>query len=300
MAKLGRFKSDEARAAYMSAYDEMAALSPIPYTGRDIETSFGTTHVHTFGAGPGTPLVLVHPLGGNGLCWYPVIEELSRDRVVYTLDTIGTAGRSVQTAPITERAQFGTWLDEVLAGLDTDRAHVLGYSDGGWHASMAAFHNAKRLASLTVIEPGGVVVKLRWSVLFQIMKFAIVPSTKNMARMNEWVMPGVPVSEVEMRAAKASLGYQRHLPWGSVFEDSDLQSITIPSLWIFGGESKICHPAESAGQRVRSNAPQAEVEVYAGLGHGLFFANADIVVPRILEFLRRHDGSARTGTSDTV
>ncbi|NNH70655.1 alpha/beta hydrolase [Nocardia uniformis] len=289
VAKIGRFKSDKARAAYMSAYDDMAALSPIPYTGRDAETCFGTTHVHTFGSGSGTPLVLLHPLGGNGLCWYPVIEELCRDRVVYAPDTIGTAGRSVQTAPITEQAQFGVWLDEVLAGLGADRAHVLGFSDGGWHAAMAGFHQPKRLASLTVIEPGGVIVKLRWSALFQIMRFAIMPSKKNMTRMNEWVMPGVPISEVEMRAAKASLGYQRHLPWGTVFEDTDLQSITIPSLWIFGGESEIVYPAEAAGQRVRAHVPQAEVEVYPGLGHGLFFANADRVVPRVQDFLRRHD-----------
>lgn len=289
MAKIGRFKSDKARAAYMNAYDGMAAISPIPYTGQDVETSFGTTYVHTFGSGSGTPLVLLHPLGGNGLCWSPVIEELSRDRVVYTPDTIGTAGKSVQTAPITEQAQFGAWLDEVLAGLGVDQAHVLGYSDGGWHAAMAGFHNAKRLASLTVIEPGGVVVKLRWSVLLKIMKFAIVPSDKNMDRMNAWSMPGVNVSELEKQAAKASLGYQRHLPWGTVFEDADLQSITIPSLWIFGAESVVCYPAEAAGQRVRSNVKQAEVEVYPGLGHGLFFANSEIVVPRILDFLRRHD-----------
>lgn len=289
MAKIGRFKNDRARAAHLAVYDEMAARSPIPFDEQRVETSFGTTHISRFGSGDATPLVLLHPVGGNGAGWAPVIEGLSADRVVYAPDTIGTPGKSVQTAPITAAADFGTWLDETLAGLGVDRAHLLGYSDGGWQAAVAGLHNAKRLASVTLVETGGV-LKIRWSVLLRIMRFAVAPTERNMRRLNRWLMPGVEVSELDVRAARASVGYRRQLPWGTVLTDAELGSFTIPSLWVFGSESVLVRPAAAAARRVRDRVPAAEVEVFDGLGHGLFFANADIVVPRIVDFLRRHDG----------
>lgn len=130
MAKIGRFKNDEAREAHRRAYDALEVLWPLPSEQFDIPTQFGSTHVRKSGTGPGMPIVLLHPFPGNGLYWHGVIEDFARDRVVYALDTIGSAGRSVQTAPVGQ-ANFAVWFDEVMAGLGVERAHVVGYSQGG-------------------------------------------------------------------------------------------------------------------------------------------------------------------------
>ncbi|MFD2792801.1 alpha/beta fold hydrolase [Promicromonospora vindobonensis] len=126
MARIGRFKSDEAREAYLRTYDAMAELWPAPAVLADVPTSFGSTHVRRFGSGGGVPLVLLAGVLGSSLHWHSVVEDLARDRTVYALDTIGAAGRSVQTAPLTRDADYGTWFAEVLDGLGLDRAHVLG------------------------------------------------------------------------------------------------------------------------------------------------------------------------------
>lgn len=47
MARIGRFKDDEARAAYLRAYDAVADLWPMPATDVDVPTSFGTTRVRS-------------------------------------------------------------------------------------------------------------------------------------------------------------------------------------------------------------------------------------------------------------
>lgn len=100
-------------------------------------TAFGSTRVYFHGRGEATPLVLLPPLGGNGLCWYPLIGHLPTDRTVITPDTIGTPGRSEQTAPVTNVGEFAAWLDELLAALGVGKAHLMGYSEGAWHAAMA-------------------------------------------------------------------------------------------------------------------------------------------------------------------
>ncbi|AYF74425.1 hypothetical protein D7D52_11780 [Nocardia yunnanensis] len=66
MAKIGHWKSEAARTAYMTAYASLSALWTVPFTEFDIETSYGTTHVRKCGDGPGAPLVLIPPVMGNG------------------------------------------------------------------------------------------------------------------------------------------------------------------------------------------------------------------------------------------
>ncbi|MGB2948898.1 MAG: hypothetical protein WBB62_07325 [Rhodococcus sp. (in: high G+C Gram-positive bacteria)] len=118
MPKIGKFKSEEHRGKYMAAYDRVEQLWPstAPAQTMDVTTTFGSTHVRRWGMGTGAPLVLLHPMAGNSLVWHSFAEELGRDRVVYALDTIGTAGKSVQTEPITKGTDYATWVDDVLTG----------------------------------------------------------------------------------------------------------------------------------------------------------------------------------------
>src|SRR5688500_17432060 len=89
MARIGRFKSDQARAEYLRTYDVMERLWPLPATSADVPTAFGPTHVRTSGSGDGVPLVLLAGILGSSLHWHQVVEGLARDRAVYALDTIG-------------------------------------------------------------------------------------------------------------------------------------------------------------------------------------------------------------------
>src|SRR5258708_1645757 len=100
MPKIGRFTSDEAKDTFLRTYDALAAQWPIPSTQFDVETSFGTTRVRKSGTGEGAPILLLPGMPGNGQAWLRFIEDLARDRVVYTPDVMGWAGRCQQTAPL--------------------------------------------------------------------------------------------------------------------------------------------------------------------------------------------------------
>ncbi|MRH88483.1 alpha/beta fold hydrolase [Nocardia sp. SYP-A9097] len=293
MAKIGRFKNDQARAEYLRAYDALETLWPLPQTQVDIETSFGTTHVRSSGSGSGLPLVLLPSFPGNGLQWHGLIKDLTRDRTVYAFDAIGAAGKSVQTAPFTGEADIAAWLAEVLAGLGLTRAHVLGYSQGSRLASLLALYAPERLASVTLIEPNGLLVKMKWSVLFRIMRFGIRPTEANRVKMAAWLTPGVTMNEREIACLHAALAFHNTLGWPRLLEDAELQSISTPVLAVFGGDS-VAGNAVAAAERVTDLLPHGQSRIVPGMGHGVIDQAPDEVVPRVLEFLAQHDHSDAT------
>ncbi|WP_278313818.1 alpha/beta fold hydrolase [Lolliginicoccus levis] len=286
--KIGAFKDDESREAYLHAYTALEAWWPVPALERTVETSFGPTHVRISGSGAGTPVVLLHPILGNGLIWHQSIEGLARDREVYALDTIGTAGRSVQTAPITSEADFAIWFDELLAGLGLDSVHLVGYSDGGRHATAIAIRDPRRLASLTLIEPGNVLDKVSWRILAKMIAVGARPTDENFRKFREWFTPGVHLNEEELALLKVAAKFRTKLPWGKMPTDEQLRSIPAPVLVILGSETLLVN-VERAVARALGAFRSAEVEVYQGAAHGVLHERPAEVIGRILQFVRKHD-----------
>ncbi|MEV6769037.1 alpha/beta hydrolase [Nocardia sp. NPDC051030] len=286
VGKIGQWKSDAAQATYMKAYRAAETEWPIPSTDLEIETSFGTTYVRKSGSGGGAPLVLIPGFQGNSLAWYPLIEDLARDRTVYMPDVIGTPGLSVQTAPIEDGATLARWLDEVLTGLGVDKIHLIGFSHGGWLAGILGVHSS-RLASLSLMEPG-MLVKVRARVLFRMIAVGMSPTPERMRKFVEWCTPDAPFSVLASEMASAALGYRMRLPWPKVLDDAELQKISAPTLVMCGGATVLYDP-QRATQRALRTIPNAEVEIYPGVSHGLPYAIPDTVVPRLLEFARQHE-----------
>ncbi len=287
MAKIGRFKNGKAREEYLRAYRELEKQWPIPSTMHDVPTSFGMTKVRESGAGRGVPIVMMHSLGGNSLMWSHLIADLAHDRVVYAPEMIGTPGLSVQTAPIDE-LKFGTWLGEVLDGLGVDKVHLVGYSQGAWLAMAIAAGEQRRVASLTIAEPGGTLTKLRWSVLWTMIKVGARPTDKNLRKMQEWLNPGVALNDAEFAGVKAALKYHPTIGYPRMFTDERLAQITVPTLGLFGAESQIVD-AELAARRLRDNIATCETEIVPNVGHGILYQIPTVVTSRILDFTRRYE-----------
>lgn len=292
MPKIGRFKNDASKQSYDRVYQALEGTWPVPSTQLDIPTSFGTTHVRQSGSGTETPIVLVHSLGANCLQWHIVIEDLCRDRVVYALDTIGTPGRSVQTAPITGESDFATWVDEVLNKLGVDRVHLVGYSQGAWHAVLVALHSPERVASVTLIEPGGVFDKPSWGVLLKMIRAGMRRTDESIRKLNDWLSPGYVLGDLEFTLAKEALNYRPGIGWARMLRDAEVQSITVPMLVIYGAETVVSNP-ERVAARLADLLPAAEVEIFAGTGHGILGHMPNHVIPRLMTFVRNHDDAKR-------
>ncbi|MEU2087609.1 alpha/beta fold hydrolase [Nocardia beijingensis] len=289
MPKIGRFTSDEARETFLRAYDVLAEKWPVPSSRHSVETSFGTTAVRASGTGPGAPILLLPGISGNGQVWHRFIEELSRDHLVYTPDVMGWPGHCEQTAPLRDGADVAKWLVEVLDGLGVHRVHLAGNSVGSWIAILVAAVHPERLATLTMFEPGGATfVKPRWRVLLRFLLAGIRPTPERMRKFNKWLNPGTELSDDEFAMVMACLKFRTGMPWEQPLTDEQLAAITAPMLVLFGAET-VANDLELVTARIREHIPSAAIEIYAGVGHDVPWANPDQAIPRFLDFVGEHD-----------
>lgn len=109
--------------------------------------------------GQGFPLILLHGNGENSSYFAHQIEEFSSSYHVYAIDTRGHGKSPRGTAPFTIR-QFA---DDLLAFMDChgiEKAHILGFSDGGNTAMIFAMKYPERVERLILnganLDPSGV------------------------------------------------------------------------------------------------------------------------------------------------
>lgn len=111
--------------------------------------------LHARVKGRGAPaIVLLHGFGGYHGDWTDIQVELARDAQVLAYDLPGH-GQSID-APGAGSASAAA--KAILADLDRrgiDRAHLAGFSMGGAIAALTALRAPQRVASLTLLAPGG-------------------------------------------------------------------------------------------------------------------------------------------------
>lgn len=133
------------------------------------------------------PLVLLHGFGGGADDWYDIQPDLARDRTVLAYDLPGH-GRSLDRAGA---GNAGAAAKAVLADLESRgiaKAHVAGFSMGGAIACLMAMRAPDRIASLTLLAPGGFGPEINGPLL---QRFA-TPATADELRaaMNGMAAPG--------------------------------------------------------------------------------------------------------------
>jgi pimeloyl-ACP methyl ester carboxylesterase len=293
-SQIGRFRDDAARARYMQAYEAGLAAWPEAPAGRDVETTFGTTHVLEVGPAEATPIVLLHAVAVASPSWYPNIAALSAAHRVYAVDTIGDVGRSAQTVRLRTAAEMVSWLEQVFVGLELSRLHLVGLSYGAWVALNQARGSADRLASVTAIDPIGAIGRAQGTFLLRLAPDVVLASVfksdpalhRMLRRLNNGALPDEPLLELSVAGLRTFRGQQ---PYPKRMNDEDLRAIRTPALLLFGGHSPVNH-AQQAAQRSRDLIPSATVAVIPDVGHMIPVAQPAVFADRVLGFLNRVDG----------
>lgn len=112
-----------------------------------------TLYAREKGSGRET-LVLLHGFGGLSMDWYDIQPDLARDARVLAYDLPGHARSLGHPAA----GSASGMAKAILADLDQrgiKRVHVAGFSMGGAVATLMALRAPDRVASLTLLAPGG-------------------------------------------------------------------------------------------------------------------------------------------------
>ena len=287
-AKVGHFRSEEARAEFHRRYDEMLQYWPVASEELDVATEFGTTHVRRSGDPTGAPLVLVHPNLGTSLAWWRLVKPLAQDHHVLALDTIGALGRSVQTKEIVDSSDFADWLRDVFQSLGLERPHLVGFSEGGWVAMSAALGRVP-IRSLVAIEPGGAIAKISKRFLGAMLMAGVRAQFSDSAlqQFAERISPGVEFAPGEMETVLAGAkNFRSALPFPKRFTDEDLMSIEVPTLLYMGANTELYDPMEAA-DRAERLMPDVETVIVPDAQHGLPFQFPELTTKTILDFIMR-------------
>lgn len=102
----------------------------------------------------GVPVVLLHGFGGTHAVWAPIQDELARKTATLAYDLPGH-GRSFDVPDAGPAKVAAKALLADLAARGVGRAHVAGHSMGGAVAALMAMYDPGRIASLTLVAPGG-------------------------------------------------------------------------------------------------------------------------------------------------
>jgi pimeloyl-ACP methyl ester carboxylesterase len=270
--KVGHFKSARATAHFLSVYQcAMDQLPPVSES-TDVPTSFGTVCAYRFdGPSSGPPVLLLPGRNASTPMWRVNIPALLEHRTVIAIDLLGEAGVSIQDEPITGPGDEAQWLEETLAGLGLDRAHLLGVSIGGWTAVNYAIRRPGRVASVALLDPVMTFAPIPVKALVVSAGMFLPLPESLQRRVFSWIAGGSDVDESLPEAALMSAGstdYVLRKAMPKSFTDDQLRSLDVPVLALIAGRSVMLDAARATA-RARNLLSRGQVELWADASHAI-------------------------------
>ncbi|GAA1585887.1 alpha/beta hydrolase [Actinomadura kijaniata] len=271
------YRSPEGRRLVEGRYRELLASWPVPVERRHVPTRRGDTFVVSAGPPDAPPLVLLHGSGGNALTWRDDMPVWAGRFRVHAVDVLGEPGLSEPVRLPLADEEHALWLDEVLGGLEVDRAAVAGMSLGGRLALDYAVRRPGRVERLVLLCPGGVGRQKTGAVLLASLLLPF--GRRARIRAMDLVLgprPATPQDrEIGEYVAFVHENFRPRRDRLPVFSDADLASLTMPVLVIVGDRD----PMFDSRATLR-RLPRAEHVLLENTGH-LIVGQAR----RVLDFL---------------
>ncbi|ANN17940.1 alpha/beta hydrolase [Amycolatopsis orientalis] len=289
MKKIGGFRNPAAEKRYFAAYDRAIAECPEPDAVSDIATRHGTTRVYRYGD-EGPPIALLPGLMATSACYAALIPGLAEGHRVYAIDTLGEAGRSVQTAPFEGVRDRARALDDVFEKLDLAAVHLVGGSTGGWHAVNQAIDAPGRIASLGLLDATTVSAPFTRNVFWYGALAAVLDNDRLWRGFLTWSAGEDIFDQPAARLVLAGIrSYRARVPFQTCPDGTAVAAITVPVLALFGARS-VVHDPFAAAERLRDLLPLADVEVLPDAGHYLYRRpeDRDLIVDRVIKWVSAH------------
>jgi pimeloyl-ACP methyl ester carboxylesterase len=247
--------------------------------------------MHYLAMGPtdGSPVVLVHGLGGRAEDWWNVAPVLAQAGFrVYMPDLLGF-GRSQQPADFSYSVRDqATVVVHFMDALNIKQADVAGWSMGGWIVQLIAFAHPERVSRLILIDSVGLNIKPSWNT-----NLFVPTSYQELAELDALLMPNPP--PIPPFIARDFLRHFRNNGWvikralatmltAQDVTDNTLPRLKIPVLIIWGSLDQIA-PVDQA-QTMHHLIPQSQLLLIPGCGHMVPLQCSAEMDPTALTFIQ--------------
>jgi pimeloyl-ACP methyl ester carboxylesterase len=110
----------------------------------------------------GSPVILIHGLGGSAEIWMHNIEALAQQHRVYAPDLPGF-GRSEKPASPFTPSGYNSFIDDFRKALNVDRVSLIGQSLGGGIALQYAIQFPEKVDKLVLVDGAGLGKEVIWT-----------------------------------------------------------------------------------------------------------------------------------------
>lgn len=255
----------------------------IPYAGERVR-------VHYYAGGEGSPVVLVHGLGGRAEDWASLMPRIKRAHYrVYALDLPGYGRSEWPRGAHYSIAEQTAGVEAFLDNRHLSQVDLGGWSMGGWIAMRVALDQPRRIRRLMIFDSAGT----RFDVGFDTTLFE--PDTPaKLAALDNLLMAG-PAPHVPGFIQKDVFRYVKRHGWvvrrnmdslltgADLLDPLSLARLKMPMLIVWGKEDHLI--PVSVGQQIHRDVPQSELEIFDGCGHLAAGQCANVVGPVVDGFL---------------
>lgn len=259
------------------------------------QVSVNNVAIHYTESGQGTPLLLLHGLGGSHEIWLPVIPELAKSHRVVAADHRGHGASAKPRGSYSIRLFAEDWL-ALMGALGIDRAHILGLSMGGAIAMRLGAEHSERVRSLALVDTWAFPHPDFLALLRQRLEAL---GTGDLAAYAEAAIPQLYSSEFvranpkaladyRARVTSLDLGTLRSSVQACIDHDMQgrLQTIKAPTLVLVGSEDRLLPPFHS--EYLQRSIPGARLSVIKGSGHFPHLERPREFLQALTEFLASH------------
>lgn len=256
-------------------------------------------HFHVEGAG--SPVVLVHGVGGSLNNWNKVAETLRDSHKVIRLDLRGHG----QSSKERKAYSLGTFVSDIIGlteALGIERFHLVGHSLGGMIAQYAAIHYPDKIQSACIISSAAgrtqeeaAAVQARIDILRN-----GNPGEHFRKSVARWYSPEF-IAANEPLLADLERQNRENDPWCyseaySVLAYAELgpelNKIKVPTL-VATGEFDLGSSPRMA-QYMHDQISGSELHIFEGLRHSLLVEAPDRVLDLVTRFLKKHENTNST------
>ena len=294
MGRVSGFRSDEARRAYLAAYDDALTTCRVAFEELDVDTPFGRTHILQAGPVDAPAFVLLHGKTNSSTMWLDLLPSLVEHRRVYLVDTIGDMNKSVATRMLGTTDDITTWLESVLDTLAIDQCALGGLSYGAFMATTYALARPKRVERLAIISPAGVFSSARPKWVAHAIYVHVIRPRRELARKfaNTGFTPATVARLSELPYGKVVEQYLVGVPGfkmardaiPKVYKADKLAAISMPTLVTIGENETVCDGPKSA-VKARERLPAARVELVPRSNHMMNVDQPEILGALLKDFL---------------
>jgi pimeloyl-ACP methyl ester carboxylesterase len=151
------YSTPDAKKSILDIYQRKLDSLHIDYYTKDVETSFGNTHLIVTGDAKNPPLLLVHGSNGCAPIALEVYPNLSQKYQVFAIDVLAQPNRSAETRLSMKDNTYGKWMHEVLHILQLKEVTLVGFSLGGLIILKTLLHQEKHVKEVFLTAPAFIV-----------------------------------------------------------------------------------------------------------------------------------------------